>query len=450
MPSDANSLRRESISRFMVKYSVSRKLVWLLLAWGSGAGMWLYAHRVLIPYQVADATAHGRPRGNLSDLYPRWLGARELLLHARDPYSGEVTAEIQLGYYGRALDPKRPEDPKDQQAFAYPLYVVFVLAPLVRLPFFYVQRAFFWFLLLLTAATVPLWLRFLRIRLNLCVLISIVAWLVGSFAVMQALKLQQMTLLVACLIAAGLALLVSGHLIAAGILLALATIKPHLVLLLLLWLAIWTIADLRRRVPLGISFIVSMAVLAGAASLYIPNWMSRFWSAIAVYQAYTGATPVLEQLIWPVFARVLEVLALAICGWFCWKNRKASEKSDAFAIVTSLVLAITVLEVPTFAPYNQVLLLPAMILLVRHRQLILRAGTASRLSWTMSVAFVAWQWFASTLISVLSFILAPKLLFRAWAVPTWALLFIPVVTAALMIVYTHRTRLAASTVPPAA
>ena len=90
--------------------------------------MWFYADRILVGYQVADAAAHQRPRGNLSDLYPRWLGARELLLHHRNPYNDDITIEIQQGYYGRALDAARADDPKDRQGFAYPVYVVFVLA----------------------------------------------------------------------------------------------------------------------------------------------------------------------------------------------------------------------------------------------------------------------------------------------------------------------------------
>ena len=57
--------------------------------------MWFYFQRVLIPYQAADAAAHNRPRGTLSDLYPRWLGSRELLMNGRDPYSDEITREIQ-------------------------------------------------------------------------------------------------------------------------------------------------------------------------------------------------------------------------------------------------------------------------------------------------------------------------------------------------------------------
>jgi hypothetical protein len=434
-----------------MKPGIADKPLWLFLAaLVAAASMWLFADRVLIPYQVADAAVHDRPRGNLSDLYPRWLGARELLLQGRDPYSREVTAEIQAGYYGRALDPNRPEDPKDQQGFAYPLYVVFLLGPLVHLPFGKVQGAFFWFLLFWTAATVPLWLRFLRMQLPVWVQVSIVALLVGSFAVMQGLKLQQMSLLVAGLIAAGLALLVSGDPIPAGILLALATIKPQLVLLLLLWLAIWAIADLRQRARFAISFIVTMAVLVGTATLYMPHWISRFWSAILDYQAYTGATPVLHRLIRPVFARALELLALVAGARFCWQNRKASEKSDAFAIITSVVLALTVLEVPTFAPYNQILLLPAMILLVRDRRVILGSGIAGRLLWALSAALVAWQWFASAILAGVSFILPANLLFRAWAVPTWTLLFIPVATAAVMIVYTHRMPLAASIEGPTA
>ncbi|MGC2184185.1 MAG: hypothetical protein WA637_12965, partial [Terriglobales bacterium] len=136
----------------------------MLLALGLTASMWFYTDQVLVPRQVEDAAAEGTPRGNLSDLYPRWLGARELLLHGRDPYSPEVTREIQIGYYGRVLDPSRPDDPKDQQGFAYPVYVAFLLAPTVRLPFAVVQRGFNYLLWLLTAASVPLWLRALHWR----------------------------------------------------------------------------------------------------------------------------------------------------------------------------------------------------------------------------------------------------------------------------------------------
>src|SRR5260370_35957636 len=128
----------------------------LIFAAVAAASMWFYVVRILVPYQVADAAAHQRPRGNLSDLYPRWLGARELLLHHRNPYADDVTREIQEGYYGRALDPNRPDDPKDREGFAYPGYVVLLLAPALALPFPLLQAAFYWLLAVLTAASVGL------------------------------------------------------------------------------------------------------------------------------------------------------------------------------------------------------------------------------------------------------------------------------------------------------
>ncbi len=80
----------------------------LLLAAVASASTWFYVNRILRAQQIADAAVHSRPRGNLSDLYPRWLGARELLLRGRNPYSADITREIQQGYYGRPLDPARP------------------------------------------------------------------------------------------------------------------------------------------------------------------------------------------------------------------------------------------------------------------------------------------------------------------------------------------------------
>ena len=65
-----------------MRSGIFHKSFWLVLAAAVCAtGTWTYVGRVVIPHQISDASAHDRPRGNLSDLYPRWLGARELLLH---------------------------------------------------------------------------------------------------------------------------------------------------------------------------------------------------------------------------------------------------------------------------------------------------------------------------------------------------------------------------------
>src|SRR6266481_5135503 len=110
----------------VTRIAKTRSVVVFMLALLAAASMWFYMNRILEPQQVTDAAAHDRPRGSLSDLYPRWLGARELLLHRRNPYSHDVTVEIQQGFYGRPLDASRPDDPRDQEAFTYPAYVVFL------------------------------------------------------------------------------------------------------------------------------------------------------------------------------------------------------------------------------------------------------------------------------------------------------------------------------------
>src|ERR1700746_3097163 len=155
------------------------------------ASMWIWVQAIAIPHQQVEAADRGTPRGNLSDLYPRWLGARELLLHHRDPYSAEITREIQTGYYGRPLDPSRPNDPKDQQAFAYPIYVVLMLAPTVTLPFPEVHRVFFWLLAFLVGASVLLWMRALRWRQSRTAIVIWVLLSLSCFPAIQGLKLQQ-------------------------------------------------------------------------------------------------------------------------------------------------------------------------------------------------------------------------------------------------------------------
>lgn len=426
----------------------SHKPFWLVLAAVLGAvGMWTYANRVLIPHQISDAAAHGRPRGNLSDLYPRWVGARELLLHGRDPYSAEVARQIQAGYYGRPIDPSRPGDPRDEQGFAYPVYVVFGIAPTIGLPFPTVQKGFFWVLLVLTCASSLLWLRVLRWSVPLWTQITLLALTLGSVAVMQGLKLQQMSLLVAGLMAIAIALLVTDHAVAAGVLLALASIKPQLVLLLLFWLAIWTVADWRQRYRWMLSFLATMAILLAASEWYLPHWIPRFWRAVREYQAYTGAMSVMDRLIGVPWSWVFELVAFAAMMGACWRERRQAANTGAFAFTLSLVLAATILLIPTYAPYNQVLLIPALLVLVKERRAIWQGGIANRVLLVTTAGLIVWPWILSTALAGLSFVLPQEIVERAWALPAWTVTQIPVAVAALMLVRYYQRTFTASAGP---
>ena len=412
---------------------------WLVLgALLCAASMGLYLQRVVIPYQIADAAAHGRPRGNFSDLYPRWLGARELLLRGRDPYSSDVTREIQTGYYGRPLDSSRPNDPKDEQRFAYPVYVVFVLAPTVGLPFEIVQKGFFWALLLFTIAGVLLWLRILQWSPPPWTQLSLILLTIGSPAVMQGLKLRQLSLLVAALVCAALVLLASDHLSAAGCLLAVATIKPQLVWLLLLWLALWTASDYRRRYRLAVSFLITMIVLVAASELWLPHWIPRFWDALREYQRYTGAASVIHKMISPAVGRTVTLFSLAMTGVIAWRERSQVANSQAFARMLCLILAVTVLLAPTIAPYNQILLLPALLMLASDWGGIRKYGMARTFLIGLMAVAIGWPWMSSIVLATLSFVLPAQVVHKFWNVPFWTVWLIPVPVAALMLVVAHR------------
>jgi hypothetical protein len=433
-----------------MRLGISQKPFWLLLAAVlCAAGVWLYADRVLIPHQISDAVVHNRPTGNRSDLYPQWLGARELLLYGHDPYSAETTREIQQGYYGRPLDPSRPGEPKDQQAFAYPVYVAFYLAPTMHLPFEAVRKGFFWVLFILTVVSIPLWLRVLRWSAPLWAQGSMIIFTIGSLTVMQGLKLPQMTLLVAALLAIGLALLASNRPIAAGVALALATIKPQLVWLLLFWLTIWTLADWRRRYRWAASFLCAMAILCAASEWYLPNWIFRFVQAVHRYQNYNDAVSILDKLLPAGWGLIPSAFAVAATAYIGWKNRRVAVDTPSFAAMTSLTLAVTVIVTPSYALYNEVILLSALLMLVRDRQLLWNQNLSSRVLLSLAAVLLLWQWLASIVLAGLSFVLPLRTFEAAWPVPLWTVHFLAVAVAGLvlMVMMSHQRTFTTSVEP---
>lgn len=404
----------------------------LALALLMAASMWFYVERVLIPYQRAEAAHYGRPRGNLSDLYPRWLGARELLLHRVDPYSPQVTREIQAGYYGRALDPARRYDPKDQQGFAYPVYVAFLLAPFLRLDFSLVRLGFTWVLAGLILATVLFWVKALRWHLSLSGKIVFILLVIGSFPAAQALKLQQLTVLVSAMLAAATAAIAAGWLSLAGLLLAISTIKPQLVLPLLVYLLIWVVGDWPRRWPLLASFTLTLASLWAAGEWVLPGWVGKFIAALAAYRQYTGEVSSLTMLLTPaggVIATVALLGGLIILGW---KLRRAPAPSRAFGLMTALVLSVTVVVIPTPSPYNLLLLLPAVIELIRDWRRLARAPAVTRVLYLLAAGLILWPWLATLYLSLASFLEAPVVAQRGWTLPLYTLLFIPIAVIALL------------------
>jgi hypothetical protein len=391
-------------------------LVVILAALLAGS-MWFYFLRILVPYERSDAAAHDRPRGNLSDLYPRWLGSRELLLHHRNPYRPDITREIQAGYYGRILDRNRPGDPKDQQAFAYPAYVAFLLAPTVTLPFERVRAGFGWLLAALTAASVWLWLRALRWQPSSTAMAVILILSFGSFPVIQGLRLEQLSLLVAALLAAAAVLLLRGQTFAAGAVLALATIKPQMVAPLLLCLFLWVAADWAGRRGLLEGFALTIALLVGGAELLLPGWIADFRGAIRDYYRYAGGQSSLDLLLSPAFGRPAAIVVVCVLLGTWWGLRQTDCRRQNLALLFTLTLAATLIVIPTFASYNQVLLLPAIFVLLGQRHKLWKRGPWSRAACLLVLGVLGWSWVASAGLTLAALVLSPEAVERGWKIP---------------------------------
>lgn len=383
--------------------------------------MWLFVDRVVVGHQVAESAQLGTPRGNLSDLYPVWYGSRELLLNKRNPYSVEVTREIQAGYYGRPIEQAKPNDPTNQQAFAYPAYVAFILAPTVKLPFAVVRPVSFWFLAGLTGASVLLWARFVVWKLSMPQLAVALLLLFASFQAVQGLKLQQLTLLVAFLIAAALVLLERGWLVAAGVLLGLAMIKPQLGVPVVLWLMLWALSRWRERWRLVAGFSGCMTALVLAAELLLPGWIEKFVDAVSAYRRYAAGGRLLEQMIPAVFA-VLILIAIVVCvAAFCWRARKSSPDHDRFTMATVLVLAMTILLPPMYPPHYQLLLLPGVLLVLRNAR---PRKILFRFLCVLSGGLMVWSWLWAIALSAASFFTIRAQ--QYWALPLWPTVVFPV------------------------
>jgi hypothetical protein len=368
----------------------------------------------------------------LTDLYPRWYGARELLLHHRDPYSADVTEEIQLAYDGR------------EQRFNYPLYVILFLAPTVRMPFHSAQIVFWWLLVLVTGLSVALWLYVIPLQLTLLARVTLFAMVLCSVPVLQGLRLLQFGLLVAGLLAAAVAAILAGHLFLAGMLLALATIKPPLSLLAISWFVVWVAGDWNRRRTLLWGFALTIAILVLASELLVPGWVLRYPAVLALYAKHADATPLSGVFLPHSLQWLLTLCGLLAVARFCWSMRRQPVSSSHFILAYSFVATLTLLIIPTaLSPYNQVLLLPAVLLILHHWTDLWSRGFLHRIVVSLLAGVGILPWLLASLVTV--GVLAPA---RAWflkldLIPLYSSLELPFAILGLLLLLARSLRLPA-------
>ena len=124
-------------------------------------------------------------------------------------------------------------------------------------------------------------------------------------------------------------------------------------------------------------------------------------------------------------------LAVLACGWLLWEIRADQAGSAGFSGATALVLALTVLVVPMYAPYNQLLLLPAMLLFIRRRTFTSNSR-AQRFGYMVGALAVTWQWIASFSLSAIYLLGPPAWALGRWRWPFFATFALPVLVFMLI------------------
>ena len=361
--------------------------LWLLLSVFVAAISWLYVHQILVPWTSYLHLEKGYVIAQISDLYSPWAATRELLLHRRNPYGPEVSHEIQIVFYGHQINQTYGQPGValvDEQRFAYPVYEVFLTAPLAYADFSDVQRWAPFVLGSLIAVNIFFCFSILHWRLLWEAIAAIILLTLSSPQIMQALRLQQLAIVEACLLTAGAWCISRNHTATAGVLLALSTIKPQMALLPLCWIALWAAGDWARRRRLPATFIATLAVLIAAGELLLPGWPRYFLAGLAAYRKYAMPTSSLRVVLGDTLGTVLGgILVLGLFA-FAWLNRKAAADSRQFASILAMFFMCALLAFPLFTPFNQVLLiLPVLLLLYDWK-------TLPRISRLVFIVLVSW------------------------------------------------------------
>jgi glycosyl transferase family 87 len=393
-----------------------------------------YSFVFLRAEQIEDARLN-RPRGNFSDLYPAWLGTRELLVNHRDPYGPEVTANIQKGVWGRIVDARNPGDPKDQSRFAYPLYVVFILAPTVLFSFSVVKQLYIIGAIITGILSIWCWVRLFhpgrsRFQFAVCTALCL-----GSWPFVLALRIHQPALLVFTLISAAIGATSMGKLRLAGVLLAVSAIKPQSVIGIVGWLLLWSLSRWRDRKGLFLSFTLTFTLMLLAAEIILPGWIWKWREALSAYMQYAPLPGAYVELMFGNhLGKLVGLLVTLGILWFCWKSRRDESHTDRFKLAPALIFSANLFITPVWHAYDHIFLLPSAILLWEWRERFVCLNPIQRGILRFSVLSVLWQWLAAS-IAVAIVMVTPKLALNLRVLPYISILLFPaVILASLMLI----------------
>jgi hypothetical protein len=322
-----------------------------------------------------------------------WEGSRSLLASGESPYSPSVgdsiRAETSAWPVGEAYPELRP---------TYPLYAGIFTLPFASVSEYALARA--------------LWMSFLQMALMVLAALNIrlAKWspgwrvlplyvLFAFFWLHSLLPLVEgsAVLLVATLVAAFFLALRPGHDELAGLALALSTIIPTAVLLLIGYVAVWSL--FQRRWVLLVWLFGSLALLTAGGMVFVPDWPLQWLrTLLAAPDPLAGySTRGVFAQWWPGVGLRLGWVLSGLVGLILlveWWLSTRKQDFSAFFWTASLTLAASPLTGLPTSPVNHILLfIPLVFISAVWIERMGRAGLFVTLL-TMALLFVLpWVWF---------------------------------------------------------
>jgi hypothetical protein len=331
-----------------------------------------------------------------NDFYSRWAGGRAFLIDGLNPYSDEVTRKIQLGMYGY-----QAKEGADQVAFAYPMYTIYLFFPLSLIPSYPQAQALWQAILEFTLLLAVFFaFRIYRWQPKPWLLATTCFWSVLFYPGARSIILGQFAIVVFAFIALALWAVKKGKDILAGLCLALSTIKPQMVFLLIPLLLLWAIYHRHWRV-VG-SFIVSMTVLVLSSLLLVPTWIADFFTWVSRYPGYTAiGSPIwtLTHYFFPQLGTPVEIaISLLVLGHllYAWRGVVNGSWLEFDWIVAMTLIVTNLIALRTATTNYVVLLMPTFIVFRTLDERFQRRGTMLIVLIELLLLVGFWVLFAAT------------------------------------------------------
>ena len=293
--------------------------------------------------------------------YVYWESLRNLILYKISPYSVEISIKIQNHYSIELLQ----EKPFDYNV-SYPLYGGILFLPFALINDYAIARAM-WTIFLECCLASSIWfcMRITCWRPGIAIRIWIFICTFIWFFCVVPLITGHIIVLVSLFTLLSILAISEKYDELAGISLTLTTIIPQVACILWLFLGIW--AFFQKRWKLLIWMIGSLIVLAGSASLIIPDWILQYIRVLrSIFSLKYIHNPIdIFKEAWPgigaVFGIILAFLSILILAIEWWLARKGS--SRRFIWTVSLTLVVTQWSgIPTNPSYFVILLLPMFVI----------------------------------------------------------------------------------------